>query len=289
MWDITFDREFRLMNNILELFKANLSLIYKSVPYILSFSIGSLLGWKLNNRTADREFLRIKIYSPLYEEIKLIGENVSDFENCYSARPRPPSNSFPNLANVRNSLFKKGQYKLIPEKLRRDIDSYYDRCEEYNNQLKSANEEIHKIFTEEIRKIKTEEDHIKFLHENVGKRRYDEARKKHISISKCCQSFNLKFLIKGELPNPMPHLNDKYLTISMPSTGWDSTITMDDLNRNLLSFKDLLGNLIDLTGQKMSVVKLRELQNQLKNPENLLKKIEKKIHNPNPLIEKLGI
>lgn len=277
------------MNNILELFKANLSLIYKSVPYILSFSIGSLLGWKLNNRTADREFLRVKIYSPLYEEIKLMGENVSDFENCYSAKLRPPCNSFPNLANVRNSLLKTGQYKLIPEKLRKDIDSYYDRCEEYNKQLKSMNEEIHKIFTEEIRKIKTEEDHRKFLHDNVGKWRYDEARKKRISISKVSQSLDLKFLIKGELPNPLPHLNDRYLTISMPSTGWDSTITIDDLNRNSLSLKDFLENLIDLVGQKMIVVKLRELQNQLKNPENMLKKIEKKIHNPNPLIEKLGI
>lgn len=273
----------------MELFKANLSLIYKSVPYILSFSIGSLLGWKLNNRTADREFLRVKIYSPLYEEIKLMGENVSDFENCYSAKPRPPSNSFPNLANVRNSLLKTGQYKLIPEKLRKDIDSYYDRCEEYNKQLKSVNEEIHKIFTEEIRKIKTEEDHRKFLHDNVGKWRYDEARKKRISISKVSQSLDLKFLIKGELPNPVPHLNDRYLTISMPSTGWDSTITIDDLNRNSLSLKDFLENLIDLVGQKMIVVKLRELENQLKNPENMLKKIEKKIHNPNPLIEKLGI
>ncbi len=225
------------MNNIMELFKVNISFIYKSVPYILSFSIGSLLGWKLNNRTADREFLRSKIYSPLYEEIKLMGENVSDFENCYSARPRQPSNSFPILANVRNSLLKTGQYKLISEKLRKEIDSYYESCEEYNKQLNSAYEEIYKIFTEEIRKIKTEEDHKKFLHDNEGRKwRYDEARKKRISNG-CGHILNLKYFIKGVLPNPVPHLNEcNHLTISLEDK-WDNTINIDDLNRNSLFLK----------------------------------------------------
>jgi hypothetical protein len=277
------------MNNTMELFKSNISFIYKSVPYILSFSIGSLLGWKLNNRTADREFLRSKIYSPLYEEIKLMGENVSNFENCYSSGLGQISNSSSVHVNVRNSLLKAGQYKLIPEKLRKDIDSYYESCEEYNKQLSSAYEEIYKIFTEEIRKIKTEEDHKKFLHDNEGRKwRYDEVRKKRIS-NMCCHVLNLKFLVKGVLPNSIPNLNGcNYLTISSKSE-WDNTINTDDLNRNSLSLKDILEKLIELVRQRTVIIKLRDLQNQLKSPENLSKKIEKRIRNPNPLVEKLDI
>ena len=248
---------------------------------------GLILSWKLKNRLADRPSLRTDIYSPLYEEIRLMRNNVLDFENCYSARPRPSTNS----ANVRNFLLKNGQYKLIPEKLRKDIDSYYERCEEYNKQLKSVNEEIHNIFTEEMGKIKTKKLHNKFFQDNKGKTwRYDEARKKRI-CNVFGQILDLKFLINGELMNPVPQLNDKcnHLTISMHSNRWDNTITIDDLNRNSLSLKDLFENLIDLVGQKTVVVKFRKLQNKLKNPENILKKIEKRIHNPNPFIEKLGI
>ncbi len=80
--------------------------------------------------------------------------------------------------------------------------------------------------------------------------------------------------------------NDIKLSFKSTSRHLSILSSADLLEKEL---KDLLEKLIELVGQRTSVIKLRELQNQLKSPENLLEKIEKRIHNPNPLIEKLGI
>lgn len=260
---------------------------------ILLSLLSFLLGWKLNNRVADRQVLRNELYSPIHKEIKLIGENISEFENCYSERSiHTPSIIQKINGNVRNSLIQSGKYKLIPEKLRNEIDTYYERVDEFNKQLQSVGEDIIKIYSLEIRKIKTEGNHEKFLHENEGRKwRYDEDKKKKISIT-CGSILNLKFLIKGQLPNNIPQLNEwcNNMTISAYSSKWDNTITIDDLNRNSLDIKDLLESLIGVVNQETNVIELRTLQQQLiKQEKLLLKKIEKRIHNPNPLIEKLGI
>lgn len=275
-----------MMNNTTEIFAtlylAGLSLA-NYAPSVLSFATIIYVGkfvfdWRLKNQSADTQFLRNDIYSPLYEDIKKVGENISNFEDCYSTGL--PS----KIGTVRVSLINIGKYSSIPKNLQKDIDSYYERCEEYHKQFKSVDEEIIKIITLEIRKIRTEEDHEKFFHGNE----YIEGMVFTI--------LSRKFLMEGQLPINMPQLNDrcKYMIIhvyfSQYSNKWDNTVTIDDLNRNSLYIKDLLESLIGLVNQKTTVAKLRALQQQLINHEKLLlKKIEKRIRYPNPLIEKLGI
>lgn len=290
------------MNNTTEIFttlySTGLSLLANYGPSFLSLAtllylVKLVFDWWIRNRSSDRQFLRNDIYSPLYEEIKLIGENIYEFENCFSEKSiHTPANIRKISGNVRNSLIQSGKYKLIPDKLRKDIDTYYESVDEFNKQLRSVGEEIIKIFTLEIRKIKTEENQKKFLHENKEKAwRYDEARKKRI-CNRFSTFLDLKFLIKGQLPNHIPQLNERCneMNISTNSSKWDYTITIDDLNRNSLNIEDFLEILIGLVNQETEVIKLRALQQHLINQEKLLlQKIEKRIHNPNPLIEKLGI
>lgn len=264
-----------------------LSLLYKYTPYLLSI-ITFLFGFKLKFVLADRQFLRNEIYSPLYQDIKQISKNISNYEYFDSIVLGQASST---IGKVRNSLIDTGKYNSIPKRLRNDIDSYYSRCEEYNKQLKSAHEEIYKIVTEEIKKIKTEEDHRKFLDNNKGNEwRYDEVRKKRI-CNNHSRSVNLKFLIKGELSNSLPHLNDKCNCLHMNITNnrWDNTITIDDLNRNSLSLEDIFEKFIELVGKNYNVNKIRILQNELKNSEKLLRGIQNRIQNPNLLFEILGI
>lgn len=262
-------------------FILNVSL-YKILIYIILLPI-IIYFIKLYHKSviADRQFLRNEIYIPIYEDIKKISKNISDYEDIYSK----------SSGNVRNSLIDTGKYNSIPKKLRKDIDSYYDRCEEYNKRLKSVNEEIYKIVNEEIKKIKTEKDHRKFLDDNKGNEwRYDEARKKR--ICNCCSiGIDLKFLIKGEMPNSVPHLNDKCncLIMNRYNNNWDSTITIDDLNRNSLSLEDLFEKFIESVSKNYNVNKLRNLQNELKNSEKLLKRIQNRIQKPNLLFGILGI
>lgn len=268
------------MNNAMEISSIGLPLLSKYLPYILSV-IAFLLGWKLNNRLSDRQFLRNDIYSPLYKEINLIAENISNFENCYftkSGKMSHPSVLQKKPPYVRKALLRKGQYKLIPEKLRKELDSYYERCEEYNKQLNNINEEIKKICKEELRRIKTEQNHVEYLNRLSG----EEARNPDVHL-------NPKFLLKGVLPDSFSVDYDQVYLLIEDYNGWDSIITIDDLTRSSRSLRDLLEQLIELVDKRTTIKGLRDLQHQLKNPEELLKKIEKRIHNPNPLAERLGV
>lgn len=172
------------MNNTTEIFttlySTGLSLLVNYGTYLLSLAtllVGKLVfDWWLKNRSSDRQSLKNDIYSPLYEEIKLIGVNISEFENCYSERSiHTPSIIKKKPENVRNSLIQTGKYKLIPENLRKDIDTYYERVDQFNKELRSVGEEIIKIFTLEIRKIKTEENH---------KNSHLKTKKKHGDMTK---------------------------------------------------------------------------------------------------------
>lgn len=236
--------------------------IAKNHPYIMTFLsslISFILGWKANNKVADRELLR-DLYSSLYKEITGMKTNISDYKYCFERKHE----------NVRTALKKTGQYKLISTKLRNDIDNYYQQCDEYNKNLNNVENEITEIYINEVRKMRTEEDHKKFLGNSVS---YS-----YLSAP--------KLLLKGVYENSGTILseNQGYSLIDNYDK-WDGIITSDDLIRHSMSLDDFINNLIKILDQNKDVIDFRELQNKLKDPEDLLKKIEKMIQNPNPFIE----
>lgn len=254
-----------------------LSLLANYGPYLFPL-VTFLLGWKIKNQSADRQFLRNDIYSPLYEDIRQMAKNISDFENSYSKFGVVSS----QIGKVRRSLINRGKYSLIPKNLQKDIDSYYEGCEEYNKKLNSARREISNICITETKKLKTEEDHEKFL------KCADESKKnRHVS---CMNSISHpQLLLKGIMPDHVSELNDHLMFSLTNNSKWDSIITIDDLKKNSISFEDLLKQLIELVGKNDTVIGFRELQKQFNHPVKLLQKLEKRIQNPNPRIEKLGI
>lgn len=107
---------------------------------IITFVLGLIVGFQLNKRVSDRPFLVNEIYSPLYEEVKMMSKNISEFKGCYSTRYGGPDYSAPLPrdkvpGNVRKSLKLTGKYGKIPQNLRAKLDDYYSNCEEWNSLL----------------------------------------------------------------------------------------------------------------------------------------------------------
>lgn len=259
-----------------------LVLLIKIILPIFTF----FLGWKLNNRSADRPFLRSDVYIPLYSDIKQVAKNISEFERYNNINPPP------EIGNTRKQLLESGQYNLIPKKLRKEIDSYYENCEEYNQKRHVASEAIKQICANEMKELKTNENHNNLLKidENINNSGIRRRRKRNVPGDTRASIYcNIKFLFIGEYIGSVPDL-DELKSFSIGDTYSSIiTITKDDLNRNSISFKDIIERLIELVSQEESVIQLRELQKQLKDPESLIEKIEKRIDEPNPLIEILGV
>lgn len=111
---------------------------------LITFCLGIILGFYLNKRLSDRAFLVNEIYSPLYEEVKVMGENISEFKDCYFRRRGRPDFSAPLPpdkipGNVRTSLKQTGKYVKVPKNLRTKLDLYYDYCQEWNSELEILN------------------------------------------------------------------------------------------------------------------------------------------------------
>jgi len=95
--------------------------------------ISFVLGWITNKKLADRIFLRNEIYSPLYKEVRTMHANVLDFKKCNQRRSgapdysaSPPADKVPG--NIRHSLVDSGQYLMLPEGLKKELDEYYLKC-----------------------------------------------------------------------------------------------------------------------------------------------------------------
>ena len=78
-------------------------------------------------------WLVIEIYSPLYEEVSMMRENISAFKKYNYRRYGRPDYSAPIPAdkipgNIKESQIRTGKYELIPESLRQSLDDYYDKC-----------------------------------------------------------------------------------------------------------------------------------------------------------------
>ncbi|WP_410509616.1 hypothetical protein RSJ42_05205 [Methanosarcina hadiensis] len=239
-------------------------LIAKNHPYIMTFMtflyslISFILGWKANNKIADRKLLR-DIYSSLHKEIIGMKTNISDYKYCFERIHE----------NVRLALQNEGQYKLISADLRNDIDSYYQQCDEYNKNLKNVKKEIKEIYIHEVQKMRTEEDHKKFLGNN---RSYS------------CFSAP-KLLLEGMYESGTIQSENQAYSFIDNYDKWDGVITSEDLIRRSMSLDDFINQLIITVDQNKNVTDFRELQTKLKDPEVLLNKLEKMIRNPNPFIE----
>lgn len=239
-------------------------LIAKNHPYIMTFMtflyslISFILGWKANNKIADRKLLR-DIYSSLHKEIIGMKTNISDHKYCFERRHE----------NVRLALQNEGQYKLISTELRNDIDNYYQQCDEYNKKLKKATEEIKEIYIHEVQKMRTEKDHKKFLGN----------RSSYSYVS------NPKLLLEGVYKSGTVQSENQAYSFIDNYDKWDGVITSEDLIRHSMSVDDFINQLINTVNQNKDVTDFRELQTKLKDPEDLLKKLEKMIKNPNPFIE----
>ena len=269
-----------MINNtteIVETVSSSVPILVKGFLFLLYSLFTVILGWKLSNRTADRPYLTNEIYSPIYEDIKRRGINISNFKKSDS-----------EIINLKKTLEDNGKYYLVPKKLREEIDSYYDTCEEYNNKLNNAIKEITDICINEVRKIKTEEDHERFTNRinEANKVANRSRRRKLLGLT---HILPFRYLLEGK-SYKLPQLDD-YTTYLLTQNyeKWDSKITKDDLERNSISLEKLVSQLFELVGQNDDVIRFKQLQNELKNPEKLLNKIQKRIKNPTPIVEKLGI
>ena len=107
---------------------------------VITFGLGIIIGFHLNKRLSDRAFLVNEIYSPLYEEIKVMCKNISDCKDCYSRRYGRPDYSAPLPRDkmpgyVRTYLMQTGKYVKIPKNLGAKLDDYYSECQEWNSEL----------------------------------------------------------------------------------------------------------------------------------------------------------
>jgi len=107
---------------------------------MITFVLGLIVGFQLNKRLSDRPFLVNEIYSPLYEEVKMMSKNISEFKDCHSTRYGGPDYSAPLPrdkvpGNVRKSLILTGKYGKVPKSLKAKLDDYYSKCEEWNSEL----------------------------------------------------------------------------------------------------------------------------------------------------------
>lgn len=266
------------MNNTTGIFTFSSMILDKFAPYIITIIVAIItfvLLWKHNNRMGDRHFLRTEIYTPLLEEIKQISASVSKFEICnlkdYNRRDRIPG-------NVRNSLIETGHYDLIPNRLRKNIDWYYDKCEEYNKKRNRAYDEITNIWKQEVRKIKTKEDHDTYI------KKLDEKRNnpRLVGMGSCFSG--LKNVLTGTYKDQNLDLSSERGYSLLGNSGWDTIVTIDDLSRNSVSIEDFIEYPIKLVNNNRTVSELVNIQAQLEYPKDLLKKIQKRINNPNPLI-----
>jgi len=60
------------------------NVIINIITNVILFVIGITIGFVLNKRLSDRSFLINEIFFPLYEELKLMGANISE---CRAAIP----------------------------------------------------------------------------------------------------------------------------------------------------------------------------------------------------------
>ena len=93
------------------------------------------------------QFLVNEIYSPLYEEVSLIAENVSELKPHLQTRYGRPDYSAPLPRDkvpgyIRLGMRLTGKYEIVPENLRKNLDELYDECAEYDKMLSVKNNEI---------------------------------------------------------------------------------------------------------------------------------------------------
>lgn len=105
-----------------------------------------VIGYVLSRKFAQRGFLISEIYSPLYEEVKMMSENIAAFKNSFQKRYGRPEYSAPRPAQktpggVRIFLQLNGLYEKIPNDLRSRLDAFYEGCEKYDSLLKSSDEQ----------------------------------------------------------------------------------------------------------------------------------------------------
>lgn len=99
------------------------------------------------------EFLISEIYSPLYEEVKLMRDNISESKPPLKARYGRPNYSAPLPPDkvpgyIRKRMMFTGKYEIVPENLRKMLDKFYGECEEFRvhnqkqGELLSATEDL---------------------------------------------------------------------------------------------------------------------------------------------------
>lgn len=115
------------------------------------------------------EFLINGIYSPLYEEIRMIVNNISELKPYLQRRYGRPNFSAPLPrdkvpGSIRKTMILTGKYEIVPKNLRMILDEFYNECEEYNKLL---SEKYNKIFEKQRQILDSSESLIKELKKKI--------------------------------------------------------------------------------------------------------------------------
>jgi len=262
--------------------------VLELVTYFILPLITFVLGWELNKKLSDRPFLINEIYSPLYEEVNMMAKNISEFKDCYSTRYGRPDYSAPLPRNkipghVRKALILTGKYERVVKNLREKLEGYYNECEKYNLLLNDARAKVKEIIREEVQKIRTESDD-RIWRQNILKK-LQATHGSHIA-SPGGTSFPLEMYLKNKLPIIPQLKEDQYFFFESNYNGWDAKITKEDLERNSLSLEEFLKRILQRINKENAVIKLREKQEDLRNPKELLDELKDRIKNPSPLFDR---
>lgn len=259
------------------------------VVYFILPLITFVLGWELNKKLSDRPFLINEIYSPLYEEVNMMTNNISEFKNCYpTGYDRPdysaplPHDKIPGY--VRKSLILTGKYERVAKNLREKLDEYYNECEKYNLLLNDTTAKAKEIFREEVKKIRTEPNDR--IWEQNDLKKICKQLTDHVSKTRKALVFPLEIYLKNKLPTIPQLKEDQYFFFESNYIGWDAKITKEDLERNSLSLEEFLKRILQRINKENVVIKLREKQGNLRNPQELLDELRDRIKNPNPLFDR---
>lgn len=117
-----------------------MDMVWSILSSIITCLLGIIIGWYLTKKLSDRSYLRSEIYPHLYEEVKMMHQNISELKNCYVRRYGRPDHSAPFPpdkvpGNVRKYLMLTQKYMRIPQNLRTKLNCYYSKCEEWNSEL----------------------------------------------------------------------------------------------------------------------------------------------------------
>lgn len=137
-----------------------------------------------------------------------------------------------------------------------NIDEVYKSYFEYLKLLKMSSNLVKSLISETVRKIKTEKD------AEVWTDRYIERVKKTNTISSSDaegRTYGIDKFLRSDKIKELPEINDDtYLFFDEFSHNWDLKITLEDLNRNSKSIRNIIQEIHELVKDQDLIIEFRK-------------------------------